>query len=306
MLFAGFDGGGTKCEGVVVDATGTERARATGGSTNQNSVGWETALEHFAAVAAELRRALGPGATLGGAWLGMAGADREPERLRWSEAASRALEVSPQRVRVSNDAVTALASGTGGHLCGVAVIAGTGTIAVAMAGADGPIARAQGWGPLLGDEGSGHAVGLAVLRAVMRSHDGADPPTVMTGPVLEAAGCAAAPELVAWAYGEAGAAQWARVAALAPCAEQAAAAGDAAAGAALDRAAAALAEAVRGCASRCVGLPVPVPVVFAGGLLRKGAPVAERLQRLLHDVQVLYPTVSAAHAAATIAWREFG
>ena len=289
----------------MVDASGTERARATGGSTNQNSVGWEAAEGHFAAVAAELRRALGSeAAALGGAWLGMAGADREPERARWVAAAARELAVPAGRVRVSNDAVTALASGTRGALCGVAVIAGTGTIALAQASAAGPAARAQGWGPLLGDEGSGHALGAAVLRAVARAHDGLSPPTLLTAAVLRAAGAARPEELVAWAYGGEGQ-PWARVAALAPLAEQAAAAGDAAALAALERAAAALAEAVQCCARRCPGLPQPPTVVLAGGLLRPGAPVAARLVELLPEMHCVFPAVSAAQAAALIASREF-
>lgn len=301
MLFVGFDGGGTKCEGFVIDADGVEWARASGGSTNTNSVGWDVAERHFEQVAELLRTALGEGCAFGGACLGMSGVDREPERRRWTEVASRVLRLPEGRVRVSNDAVTALAAGTSGALCGVAVIAGTGTIALAMSSPAGPAVRAQGWGPALGDEGSGYAVGQDVLRAVAQAHDGAAPATRLTALVLAATSCSKPEELVAWAYGPTEL-PWARVAALAPLAEQAAAEGDAAATALLDKAAAALAAAVRACVARCGGLPRPPAVVFSGGLLRQGSPVAARLAQLLGDeARMVHPAVTAAEAAALIA-----
>src|SRR5262249_6134069 len=54
---------------------------------------------------------------------------------------------------------------------GIAVIAGTGSIAVGRA-RDGRKARAGGWGPLMGDEGSAYDVVLAALRLVARRADG--------------------------------------------------------------------------------------------------------------------------------------
>jgi N-acetylglucosamine kinase-like BadF-type ATPase len=59
-------------------------------------------------------------------------------------------------------------SGTGGSLYGIVVISGTGMISYGY-GATGESARAGGWGPLLGDIGSGYDIGLDVLRAIARS-----------------------------------------------------------------------------------------------------------------------------------------
>ena len=300
-MWAGFDGGGTKCAAVLIDSDGVVVARAEGGSTNANSVGWPSAEATFRGVAASL---LEGGRVVSGACLGMAGSDRSADRARWTELACAALGLATHSVRVVNDAETALAAGTGGAMGGVAVIAGTGTIALARASPSLPSARAQGWGPLLGDEGSGHFLGQGALRAVLRSHDGRDPPTLLAAPVLAAAGCASPPELVAWAYGGTEL-PWARVAALAPPVEAAAAQGDPAAVALLDRAAEALAEAVLAAARACPELPEgPMTVVFSGGLLRRDAPVAKRLEeRLGARANVVYPTISAAHAAALMAMR---
>lgn len=305
MLFAGFDGGGTKCEGVVIDESGKVLARFVGGSTNQNSIGWDAALSNFSTVVQELFAQLPATSVVTGACLGMSGVDREPEKLRWTEAATRLLRIDLSRVRVSNDAVTALASGTGGRLEGISLIAGTGTIALGMHA--GLSVRAQGWGPVLGDEGSGYAVGQAALRAVARASDGIDEPTLLTELVLAAAGCTRCQELIGWAY-SGPELPWARVAALAPCVEAAAALGDRAALTALDRAAHALLEAIAACAKRCAGLERPFDVVFSGGLLRKDSPVSRRLEELLAkefgtDARIVHPVMSAADAAALIAMK---
>ncbi len=54
---------------------------------------------------------------------------------------------------------------------GVVVAAGTGAVALAVADT-GTHHRVDGWGYLLGDAGSGHAIGRAGLDAALRCHDG--------------------------------------------------------------------------------------------------------------------------------------
>ncbi len=126
------------------------------------SVGWEAAEEALASTLREVLSALG-GRVVRGACLGLSGVDREPERVRWTALAASLLG-EQCAVQVANDAVVALASGTGGLLQGAVVISGTGTIALAV-GADGRRVRSQGWGPLLGDRGAGYDIGLAALQA---------------------------------------------------------------------------------------------------------------------------------------------
>ena len=88
---------------------------------------------------------------------------------------------------IHNDAVIALASGTGGQLYGVVLISGTGMIAMGFNRA-GERRRAGGWGALLGDGGSGYAIGAAVLRAVTWAADGRGPATSLTSATLASAG----------------------------------------------------------------------------------------------------------------------
>lgn len=56
------------------------------------------------------------------------------------------------KITVVNDAVAALASGTGGRLYGCVLIAGTGTVALGF-DEDKNFKRASGGGPRLGDRG---------------------------------------------------------------------------------------------------------------------------------------------------------
>ncbi|MCM3844974.1 hypothetical protein ND486_02035 [Pseudonocardia sp. DR1-2] len=74
------------------------------------------------------------------------------------------------RVLLTSDMTTWHAGALGGAP-GVVLAAGTGTVALAV-GPDGAVSRVDGWGPLLGDDGSGHALGRAGLAAALRAHDG--------------------------------------------------------------------------------------------------------------------------------------
>jgi N-acetylglucosamine kinase-like BadF-type ATPase len=84
------------------------------------------------------------------------------------------------KIKVNSDTFTSISSGTLGVLHGMVIIAGTGSIVVATDGGESQV-RAGGWGfvilefindsfrPLLGDVGSGWAIGHDVLCAVARA-----------------------------------------------------------------------------------------------------------------------------------------
>jgi len=66
---------------------------------------------------------------------------------------------------------------------GILVIAGTGSNVVGRA-ATGALFGAGGWGPVLGDEGSGYWIGLEALRAALRAHDRDQPRSELAGSCL--------------------------------------------------------------------------------------------------------------------------
>lgn len=130
-------------------------------------------VEHaVAAILPLLRRASAPIGALG---VGAAGAWAAPEAAAVLAARLTAQIGAP--VAVASDVVTAHAGALGGA-AGVLLIAGTGAAALGVA-PDG--ARlVDGWGPELGDLGSGSWLGREALRAMLREASGSGPATVLS------------------------------------------------------------------------------------------------------------------------------
>ena len=82
---------------------------------------------------------------------------------------------------------------------GVAVLAGTGSIALARS-ADGREARSGGWGYLLGDEGGAYWLGRQAITAYLRWLEGRGPAGVLVDLVQEAVGrrVRTVAEVIAW------------------------------------------------------------------------------------------------------------
>ncbi|MDT8341451.1 MAG: BadF/BadG/BcrA/BcrD ATPase family protein, partial [Longimicrobiales bacterium] len=195
---------------------------------------------------------------------------------------------------------------------GILLLAGTGSVAWGRSRA-GTVARVGGWGPQLGDEGSGFALGMAALGAVLRAEDGRGPATALRAAVLAHAGVDDPAALPAWAA----AAGRARVAALAPAVVEAQRTGDGVAGALVEGAVAALsahATALRerlagGAGGRAPGpgpahtAPPAPPVALAGGLLGPGRPLRAPVRRALAErgFRVQEPPVCPERGAAALA-----
>ncbi|WP_374970685.1 N-acetylglucosamine kinase [Terrabacter sp. BE26] len=114
---------------------------------------------------------------------GSAGATTAPEVVVWSmrgllfladRAAVLAAVVAglgARRTVVVSDAVANLVGATGRLGAGAVVAAGTGAVAFGT-DFDEQWRRVDGWGHVLGDAGSGAALGMAGLRSALRAHDG--------------------------------------------------------------------------------------------------------------------------------------
>jgi N-acetylmuramic acid 6-phosphate etherase len=287
-LVLGIDGGGTRT--VVLLARGsTVLGRGEAGPSNLRAVGEEDAFAalHQAIQAAFAAAAL-PAGPVASACLGLAGAGRAEERqqvLDWARQVGLA-----ERVEVTTDAALLLAAGTPGGW-GLALVAGTGSIAWGR-DASGREARAGGWGPLLGDEGSGYAIALAALQAVARADDGRGPATALTERLLAAMGLPSAAALVPALHGGA----WDRpaLAALAPVVLETASC-DAIATAVVGAAARQLAQTTAALAQALGWGSAAFPLALAGGLLagsavyRAGVLEAIREMGLLPDPVTVVP-----------------
>jgi N-acetylmuramic acid 6-phosphate etherase len=167
----GVDGGGTHTVALVgvIEAGGTRIVgRGEAGPSNVKTVGHAAAFAEIdRAVAAAFAQAGLPRRPVAAACLGLAGAGRPDDQTAVGAWAARA--GLTETVEVVGDLALPVALLPEGW--GVAVVAGTGSSVWGRA-ADGRTSRAGGWGPLLGDEGSAYVLGLAGLKAVVRSADG--------------------------------------------------------------------------------------------------------------------------------------
>lgn len=307
MITLGIDGGGTKTRCVAVNEEGDVVATTTVGSTNINAVEQGTVRGRLAeAVVTALSQAGAEPTDVVAIGVGMSGVGRpaDVQLVRGWLA-----EMLPHAYAyVDNDAVAALASGTGGDLYGVVVISGTGMIVFGV-DTSGRRRRAGGWGAILGDPGGGFSIGAAILQSITAATDGCGPPTTLTARVLNHLGLREVQELIAWTYGQSG---WAHVAGLAHLAEACAAESDEVAFRILAWAADNLAQRAEA-VIRGLGLETQrFPLVLAGGNLTRGELLRRLLTTRLEEVaphaEVVTPYLDAAVGAALLAlkqaWKE--
>src|SRR5689334_17310708 len=177
----GIDGGGSKTVALLADSQQAILGRGAAGASNHNLLGARAAFEALdQAVRLAFEDAKIAPAPPRALCLGMAGAGRPADIALFQAWAAERWPGTP--VAVVSDADLVLAAGPGNGW-GLGLICGTGSIAYGR-DRSGMTARAGGWGSLLGDEGSGYAIGLAGLRAVARAADGRGPATVLTDTLL--------------------------------------------------------------------------------------------------------------------------
>lgn len=261
----GVDGGGTKTIALVATLDGAIISEGEAGASNYQQVGAQQAFVTLeSAITLALQNANVASRNPYAVCLGLAGVARQEDRDLVRHWADLLFPGAP--LLLTNDGALVLAAGAPDGW-GVAVICGTGSIVIG-ADREGHNARAGGWGPLLGDEGSGHAVGRAALTAVMRAHDGRGPQTVLLDGVLRHLALPEPPALVRRVYQEGF--STADIARLAPLVNEAAEAGDAVASAIIAAAGAELAFGVSAVAQR-LSLHGRVPCALAGGFILRSA-----------------------------------
>jgi glucosamine kinase len=294
--FVGIDGGGTRTLAVLTDAAGVLLGAAEGPSGRVNVLEPAAGAQTLAQLTRDVAQRAGLSAPVSSLCCALSGAGRPAERAALEDAL-RATSVA-NTVVIVPDAEAALQDAFGSGP-GLLVISGTGSIAWGRSEA-GELARTGGWGYLLGDEGSAYAIGLAAVRAALRSSDGRAGETPLLGIVLEQAQVAAPEELIRWGA----AASRSDIAALAPAVITAAATDPTAAGL-LEGATRELAEHVAALHARLGPWSSAVPIALTGGLIAPGRPLRPFLEAALvewHlDLALLDREVDAANGAAAIA-----
>ncbi|HEY0143554.1 MAG TPA: BadF/BadG/BcrA/BcrD ATPase family protein [Thermoanaerobaculia bacterium] len=175
--FIGVDGGASKTAALVTDEKGRALGRGLAGPSNHLRVGIEEATRNIErAVNIALVEAGIAIRNVEYAYCGIAGSDHPAHRQKVIDS----LKIFFPRGNfiVDTDARIAL-TGAIGFGAGVVIIAGTGSVAFGRNDAQDE-ARAGGWGPTLGDEGSGFWIAREGLSAIVRAHDGRGFATQMT------------------------------------------------------------------------------------------------------------------------------
>jgi N-acetylglucosamine kinase-like BadF-type ATPase len=294
----GIDGGGSKTTCVVLDHRKNVIGQGRGASCNRNSVGDETARANLTRTIQDALAAAGlPVTALSAVCAGIAGVDRPQERTIVTGWFNELCPGIP--IHLHNDAVIALASGTGGELYGVAVVSGTGMIVYGI-DRNGQTRRAGGWGPLFADKGSGYALGAAALAAIAQAVDGLGPATALEGSLLDYLDLSMPQALIPWAYSDRA---WARIAELGPLVVECARQNDAVALAIIEEAAVDLAAAVEHVVRNLNLLNETITIVLAGGNLLPGffaTLVSQHLHSLIPKAQLVRPSVEPAVGAALL------
>lgn len=264
----GLDIGGSHTRGVLFRGrTPVREARA--GSANVQNVPAEQARASLESVLTELGASPATPVVAGSG-----GVDTAHDAARLAGLIRTAGSLDPSAsVTAVHD--TRLILAAGGHTSGIALIAGTGSVAWGV-DVSGREVRAGGWGYLLGDEGSGYWIGREAVRRVLRraqqSAAGGEE-DALTRVVLEHAGVAEPTDLIGAFHDHPDRSHWAGLAR--PVCELATS-GDAVAAALTAAAAEHLADLVLTVAR---AMAEPLPVVVGGGLT--GSAVGQRVAELL-------------------------
>lgn len=235
LLLLGVDGGGTKTSAWILSAENPFRSLhtvssrsinpnepvdrsigfGTAGPGNPRSIGFEGACANIAAAIAgamsDFQSRLGRDFSygqIGAACVGLAGAGRIDEQEKIASylrglGLRGALKVTDDIEPIRWAAGVELQPGSLATNAWVTLIAGTGSIArweMKDVSGEHQIHRAGGWGYLLGDEGSGYAIGLAALKQACNDFDAGNATSPLSAAILARLGMDSPRNLIGWIY----------------------------------------------------------------------------------------------------------
>jgi len=196
-FWLGVDGGGTHTRAEVLDSSGRVCGEGHADAANFLRVGLAAALNSIKrAVNEACARAGMTPERITAACVGLAGVQHPKHHHQMLEALKAAFKFPV--LSLETDARIALAGATDLQP-GVVIIAGTGSISCGI-NSRGEFVRAGGWGPVMGDEGSGTYIGRRALETVVSAYDHRSPPTGLTEKVCRYFGISSPPELPSVIY----------------------------------------------------------------------------------------------------------
>lgn len=177
QFFIGVDGGGTSCRAALAGSDGSVLGRGASGAANILT-DLESGVRHIIEAAVAACTDAGHDRSLlqdCSAVLGLAGANVE-------STVSAVMHRLPfENCEIESDALIAV-NGALGDRDGAVAILGTGSVFAAKQGTD--IRTIGGWGFVVGDQGSGAALGRALMQRALLAHDGVAPGSEATDQMM--------------------------------------------------------------------------------------------------------------------------
>ncbi|CAG0945339.1 glucosamine kinase [Anaerolineae bacterium] len=285
----GIDAGATHTRARVANEHGEMIGAGEAGAGNPHARGIEAAQnEILTAIQRACDDARVAKQDIAAACLGIAGVGRADERAVWTTWAQ---EYIAPRVEILNDGEIVIAAGSPENW-GVALIAGTGSSAWGKS-RDGTLARAGGWGYLIGDEGSGFDLARGALRAATQAADGRGESTRLLDAILEFWNLREPMELIARVYRSG--LKPGDMAQLAPIVLRLAAEGDAIAQALVMNAGESLAVAI-GAVARALKIEnEKIPLALTGGLFLEAETLRAQLLAAARMRGFIFEPVTLVH-----------
>ena len=289
-FIAGIDGGGTKTRLIVRSLDGSFEKIYEYGAFNFNSIGEKA----FSSLLAEICDELSSLGVCKSLCVGAAGISNSKMR----DAIDKGFSVSfIKKWSLVGDNVTAHYGALSGNE-GIILIAGTGAICYGRNNT-GEEWRCGGWGHLIGDDGSGYALGRDALSHLAKVIDGYGDETIIRELVASKLSLKDRGDIIAYVYGH----DKSAVAALSPLVEDAYWANDKTAVRIVVENATALVDGIC-CVADKLDLS-NVSVALLGGLLSHETCMRKEVVRLLgerrSDIKCVYPADDALHGALMIA-----
>jgi glucosamine kinase len=169
-MILGVEGGGSQTR-IVAEEAGRVTFRAFNVSIKYHAIGVSAAVERLAAIIEEHYR--NPAAIA----LALSGAATGGEDF--ARALAERLHLPHERVHVETDSALTLDACATDAAVRIVLISGTGSIAIGR-DPNGAVHTAGGWGPVIGDEGSGRSIGRAALAHLTRVVDKREKPSELS------------------------------------------------------------------------------------------------------------------------------
>ena len=278
----GIDGGGTRTTVLCRFADGQDVRRSGFGPLNLNSIGDKAFRETLEGIIGYIS-GLGRCRAL---CLGVSGITNADVR----RVAGSVLSGMPFPYRIMGDHEIAH-TGALDRKEGLILISGTGSVCYGRT-ADGKSAFTGGWGHLIGDQGSGYALGRDALIAVAKVFDGYGKSTVLKDMLAGELGLDTEEKIVSYVYSN----DKSAIASLSPLVDRACRQGDGVASAIVEANARELADIVIAAAGK-LGF-VHCDVALLGGLMEHPTCLKETFIRLLNDKAPGLSCAAPLHDAA--------